>query len=151
MADKHDFESLMADLWGASGNTPGAPERPAEMAWDLDYPNAIERCLRLNDPTALAKLLNERKPIHPMLLPALADALIQRGRPSGPGRRRKLTSMETAVAALQVQMARRAGSDLERAIENVAVLYKVSESVVQRAYNAKYPVWQRPSQKRRKL
>lgn len=151
MTQKHDFEALAAALWGQLGSTPGAPPKPPELQWNMDYPDAIERCIALNDVTPLVKLLSTGCPIHPMLLPALATAMAQRGRPIGPGRKRKLTSMQASVAASKVQMARRAGRDFESAVEEVAAEMKVSDSVVQRAYNAKYPVWLRPSQKQRRL
>jgi uncharacterized protein YoaH (UPF0181 family) len=149
--DDQAILKLHADLWAAMVRDAHEAIDPLTV-WQPLYADAIAAVLTRGAPAdwaRLAALLRERQPIHPMLLPALAEALEARGRNRRDGRRRKLTPIEELQAAREVRYLRSVGQSSEQAVEAVAQRLRVSESVVKRALHKHMPVHLRPSRKAR--
>lgn len=133
--DDRDLIELRDRLWAALVRDADAPIDPLTL-WQPLYADAIAAVLTRGtseDWARLSALLREKQPLHPMLLPAVAEALEARGRNKRDGRRRKLSPIEELEAARTVLYLRRTGQSAERAIAVVAQRLRVSESVVKRA------------------
>jgi hypothetical protein len=132
---------LRERLWRAMVRDTDAPPDPL-ATWQPMYADALAAVLKrgtAEDWARLCALLRDEEPIHPMLLPALAEALEARGRPKRDGRRRKLSPVEELQAALDVRYLRVTGQSKEQAIESVAQRLCVSDSVVKRALDKRLP------------
>lgn len=133
--DDTDLVELRDRLWAAMVRDADAPVDPLTL-WQPLYADTIAAVLTRGtseDWARLSALLREGQPLHPMLLPALAEALEARGRNKRDGRRRKLSPIEELEAARNVLYLRRTGQSSERAIAAVAQRLRVSESVIKRA------------------
>lgn len=148
---KHNFNALETALWASKVRDTDAAQEPAETVWDTMYPHAIEAALVKHDFRLLLLMLRDKRPVHPMLLPALADAIDARGRPKVAGRKPALTSVEARLIADQVQYLRRRSVSAENALASVAERTGQSVSVVKRAYEEMVPVYRRPVRIRRSL
>lgn len=127
---KHDFIALEKLVWAAAAHDTHV--EPA-VRWCTDYPRAIERALVVHDFGPLLLLLDAGEPVHPSLLPALADALRARTSKRS-GRKRLLVTTEARIVADAVLYLHRSrGVGLTRAIERIAREFDVSESTVRRA------------------
>lgn len=144
--DGKELTDLEDRLWKAMVRDLDAPLDPLTI-WQPMYINALAAVLTRGAPAdwaALASLLREEHPIHPMLLPALAQALEARGRNKRDGRRRKLSPIEERQAARDVRHLRATGASDETARATVADRLGVSVSVVKRAFEKYIPPYQRP-------
>ncbi len=138
---KHNFIALEQEIWAATTRDIDAPQG---IEWETDYLYAIEMALLVFDQKPLLKLLRDKRPIHPMLLPALADAIEAKRRPSG--NRRKLTATQELVMARAMQYERRKKGKLkEEVVEDMAALMNLSESTVKRAYDKHIDIRIRPN------
>ncbi len=148
---KHDFVALETALWAATVRNTNDPPDDPETWWETRYVVAIEKALVQDDVSELTALLKARRPVHPMLLPALADALAARGRNKASGIKRKLTDTQELNVARQVQYLRLKGSTADSAFDEVATTFELSESTVKRAYLKHIPLYLRPVHIRRRL
>lgn len=151
MSKSHDFKALHDAVWRAKVSDFDGPPRSPETIWCQNYAGAIETALVRHDYEPLRALLAEGRPVHPMLLPALADALMARGRSMPAGRKPKLTTIAGREVARRVQYLRRIGySDEDAKAEAALAFGGLSESTVKRAYEREVPQWLRPVHKRRR-
>jgi hypothetical protein len=152
--DDQAILKLHDDLWAAMIRDHDPHLGPLAIdpltLWQPRYVDAIAAVLTRGTPAdwaGLAALLREKQPIHPLLLPALAEALEARGRNKQDGRRRKLTPIEAREVAREVRYLRALGRLDAEAVDAVAQRFGVSESVVKRAFRKHIPVHRRPSRK----
>ena len=68
----HDWEALYARVLAESTTV---LDGPLIIDWDERYVHAIERALTGRKPDELLKMLDDRRYLHPELLPALADVI----------------------------------------------------------------------------
>jgi hypothetical protein len=141
---KHDFQALEAAVWAATSRDAGTPPPAPELQWCTAYPDAIEQALLKADFVPLLRLLESAEAVHPILLPALADAVRARGLPRRAGRKPKLTTAEARVVAGAVALRRWEGQGITDAILDVALDFELSTSTVKRAFEAKVPPHRRP-------
>lgn len=159
---KHDFVALEAAIWAATAHDYRSLPAP-EVRWCTDYPRAMECALVKGDFTPLLALFDAGKPLHPMLLPALADVTRARGRPAQAGRKPRLTTIEARMLAKAVselrngrlygngrhadvadKPTRRPGLSLAKAAAQVAEETGFSEYAVKAAYREVVPPRSRP-------
>lgn len=148
---KHDLNALETAMWASLVRNTEEPEAAAEMQWAVEYPRAISAALDKRDFKQLLALLRDRRPLPPLLLPALADAIEARGRNSPSGQKRLFSAVEARLIADRVQYLRRLGKSATEANEEVADAIKVSVSSVKRAYEAIVPAYRRPALIRSRL
>ena len=71
---KHDFPALEAKVLTASIRHPDTVPNP-ETQWNLGYADALAQALERREFVLLIRMLDAALPIHPVMLPALADAI----------------------------------------------------------------------------
>ena len=132
MKRKHDFPALVSKVLEASIYDVDAPP-PPEMEWNLAYGQAIEQVIEQGNAIPLIRMLDAGLPVHPLMLPALADAIraISQGRRSGA--HRALTSIEERAVVSAIKVMARTTS-LIRAQERIAGESGVSVETVRRAW-----------------
>ena len=140
----NDFIALETALWKSNVSDSDAP-RDGQTIWQTAYIEAIEKAILMDDYSDLILLLNEKQPLHSMLLPALADAIAARGLKKSPGVKPRLTSTQQQTVARSVQYLRRTGISAEVAIEEIGGRFSISESTVKRAYLKYIPDHMRPA------
>lgn len=139
---KHDFDALFNALVAASTGDYD-PTVPQSKSWQLMYPAALDEALNQGNFGQLMGLLREGEPLHPMLLPALADAI--QSKISSDGGKRPLLNfierrgMRTAYRAELVRVPtrrepKRSAPDTEKWL---AERYGVSISTVRRVLGKK--------------
>ena len=109
---------------------------PSEAWAELDYPNAFEEAILQDNPLALLLLLDREIPLHPLMLPHLADAIRAMRRNKRDGPKPLLLPLDESVVALRVALARQKGSTNSNAISELADEMRVSESTIKRAISA---------------
>jgi len=131
---KHDFPALVAKVMVASSHHPDEP-LPPENHWNVGYAQAIEQVIEQGNATALVRMLDAGLPIHPVMLPALADAVrvLSRGRRSGA--HRALTSIEEEAIVSAIRVRNTHGkTSIASAQEALAAAFGVSVDTVKRAW-----------------
>lgn len=144
-----DFVALETALWASMVRDTEGPTPEPETMWQPAYIQAIEKAILMDDYSELVLLMKEKQPIHPMLLPALADAISARGRHKASGNKRKLTDTQAQNVARAIQYLRRTGKSSEVAYEEVAARYSISDKTAKRAYLTHIPDYMRPALNRR--
>jgi hypothetical protein len=109
---------------------------PAETWAGLDYPTAFQEAVLQDNPLALLLMLDHEIPLHPLMLPHLADAIRAMRRNKRDGPKPLLIPIEESVVALRVGLAVRKGSTKNSAISDLAEEMGVSESTVKRGISA---------------
>ena len=109
---------------------------PSESWAGLDYPTAFQEAVLQDNPVALLLMLDREIPLHPLMLPHLADAIRAMRRNKRDGPKPLLLPLDESVVALRVDLARRKGSTKSNAISELADEMRVSESTIKRAISA---------------
>lgn len=132
-AMEHDFLGLSQAVTDSTAKDSSAPQDPPEMWWHFQYPEALDKALNLDNYGPLTELLRAGAPIHPLLLPALADAITARIKRKRGGRPRRLTLTEAYRIAGEVARRTRGGETKTSVVGEIALRYEVDESTVSRA------------------
>jgi hypothetical protein len=140
--DDKAWAELEDRLWAAMVRDCEAPLDPLTV-WQPRYVDLLCAVLTRGAPAdwaGLSSLLREEQPLHPALLPVLADAIEARGRNKRDGRRRKLSPVEERMVARQVRYLRSKSHSYEAARADVAARFGLTDSVVKRAFEKHVPL-----------
>jgi hypothetical protein len=109
---------------------------PNEAWAGLDYPTAFQEAILQDNPVALLNMLDREIPLHPLMLPHLADAIRAMRHNKRDGPKPLLLPLDESVIALRVGLARKKGATKSDAISELADEMGVSESTIKRAISA---------------
>lgn len=105
---------------------------PVDGWWEPGYADAIERALAMRDFQPLLRLLDQRLPVHPAMLPALADAIRSLDQGKRAGKPPKLTTEDRRLIAHAIA-SRAPGTIESAAIADQAAAWNVSPDTIKRA------------------